>query len=116
MSLTNTRGAGDEFQHISIKEKEVRMAVLLAGRVQGGCYPSDALTLDAVSNISSDHESDEGEEHSEVAMSEPEDEVVLSEDITRLTMEFTGMPRLQVIDLLLHNNGDPARVMAQVFP
>lgn len=68
--------------------------------------------LDAAGNISSDHESDGqdsdvGSEH---------DEVVLPDDVIRITMEFTGLPRHQVMDLLLHNDGDPTAVMAQLFP
>ena len=66
---------------------------------------------DAAGNISSEHESDEADH----AMSESE-EVVLDDDTIRLTMEFTGLPRHQVIDLLLHNDGDPNAVMAQLFP
>ena len=71
----------------------------------------DAQMADAAGNISSEHESDEADH----AMSESE-EVVLDDDTIRLTMEFTGLPRHQVIDLLLHNDGDPDAVMAQLFP
>lgn len=67
---------------------------------------------DAAGNISSDHESDGG---SDAGMSE-HDDVVLSDDVIRITMEFTGLPRHQVMDLLLHNDGDPTAVMAQLFP
>ena len=67
----------------------------------------------AAGNISSDHESDG--QGSDAAMSE-HDEVVLSDDVIRITMEFTGLPRHQVMDLLLHNDGDPTAVMAQLFP
>ena len=72
----------------------------------------DVHMPDAAGNISSDHESDgQGSD----AMSE-HDEVVLSDDVIRITMEFTGLPRHQVMDLLLHNDGDPAAVMSQLFP
>ena len=67
---------------------------------------------DAAGNISSDHESDG--QGSDAAMSEHA--VVLSDGVIRITMEFTGLPRHQVIDLLLHNDGDPTAVMAQLFP
>ena len=75
----------------------------------------DIRMADAAGNISSDHESDDHGQHSDAAMSEA-DEVVLSDDVIRITMEFTGLPRHQVIDLLLHNDGDPTAVMAQLFP
>ena len=68
---------------------------------------------DAAGNISSEHESEEA--HSDDAMSEPE-EVELNEMTIVTTMEFTGLPRHQVIDLLLHNEGDANAVMAQLFP
>ena len=73
----------------------------------------DVHMADAAGNISSDHESDG--QGSDAAMSE-HDEVVLSDDVIRITMEFTGLPRHQVMDLLLHNDGDPTAVMAQLFP
>lgn len=79
-------------------------------RVASG-HADDVQMADAAGNISSEHESDEADH----AMSESE-EVVLDDDTIRLTMEFTGLPRHQVIDLLLHNDGDPNAVMAQLFP
>lgn len=70
---------------------------------------------DAAGNISSDHDSED--EQSDDAMSEPpEQEVTLTDHTIRTTMEFTGLPRHQVIELLLHNEGDPNLVMAQLFP
>ena len=72
----------------------------------------DVHMPDAAGNISSDHESDgQGSD----GMSE-HDDVVLSDDVIRVTMEFTGLPRHQVMDLLLHNDGDPTAVMSQLFP
>ena len=71
---------------------------------------------DAAGNISSDHENDQEEgHHSDDGMSDS-DELVLSEDIIIMTMEVTSLPRHQVIDLLLHNDGDPQAVLAQLFP
>ena len=80
----------------------------------GDVYMAEAYA-DAVAagNISSDHESDG--QGSDAVMSE-HDELVLSDDVIRITMEFTGLPRHQVMDLLLHNDGDPTAVMAQLFP
>ncbi len=69
---------------------------------------------DAAGDISSEHDSEEV--HSDDAMSEPEEEIALSDEIIRTTMEFTGLPRHQVFDLLLHNDGDPNAVMSQLFP
>ena len=52
---------------------------------------------------------------SDAGMSE-HDDVVLSDDVIRITMEFTGLPRHQVMKL--HNDGDPTAVMimAQLLP
>lgn len=74
----------------------------------------DTRMADAAGDISSDHEQDE-RNHSDDNMSES-DELVLSEDIIIMTMEVTSLPRHQVIDLLLHNDGDPQAVLAQLFP
>ncbi|DBA87458.1 hypothetical protein WJX77_001718 [Trebouxia sp. C0004] len=74
---------------------------------------ADVVMADAAGNISSEHDSEGA--HSDDAMSEPE-EVELTEQTIITTMEFTGLPRHQVIDLLLHNEGDPSAVMAQLFP
>lgn len=76
----------------------------------------DISMADAAGNISSDHENDQEEgHHSDGGMSDS-DELVLSEDIIIMTMEVTSLPRHQVIDLLLHNDGDPQAVLAQLFP
>lgn len=84
------------------------------GRASRNPVPAaDVLMADAAGNISSEHDSEGA--HSDDAMSEPE-EVELTEQTIITTMEFTGLPRHQVIDLLLHNEGDPTAVMAQLFP
>lgn len=76
----------------------------------------DTRMADAAGTISSDHdnEQDEGNQ-SDDGMSDS-NELVLSEDIIIMTMEVTSLPRHQVIDLLLHNDGDPQAVLAQLFP
>ncbi|KAA6426769.1 MAG: hypothetical protein FRX49_03094 [Trebouxia sp. A1-2] len=84
------------------------------GRASRNAVPAaDVVMADAAGNISSEHDSEGA--HSDDAMSEPE-EVELTEQTIITTMEFTGLPRHQVIDLLLHNEGDPTAVMAQLFP
>ncbi|DBB18106.1 TPA: hypothetical protein ACH3X3_003084 [Trebouxia sp. C0006] len=84
------------------------------GRASRNPVPAaDVVMADAAGNISSEHDSEGA--HSDDAMSEPE-EVELTEQTIITTMEFTGLPRHQVIDLLLHNEGDPTAVMAQLFP
>ena len=76
----------------------------------------NARMADAAGNISSDHMSDQ--QDSDAAMCKP-DELVLSDDVIRttVTMEFTGLPRHQVIDLSLHNDEDPTStaVMTHLF-
>lgn len=67
---------------------------------------------DAAGNISSDHD----DEHQSDDLMSESDELVLSEDVIIMTMEVTSLPRHQVIDLLLHNDGDPQAVLAQLFP
>ncbi len=89
-------------------------AINNAGRASRNPVPAaDVVMADAAGNISSEHDSEGA--HSDDAMSEPE-EVELTEQTIITTMEFTGLPRHQVIDLLLHNEGDPTAVMAQLFP
>jgi len=91
-----------------------KSAINLAGRASRNPVPAaDVVMADAAGNISSEHDSEGA--HSDDAMSEPE-EVELTEQTIITTMEFTGLPRHQVIDLLLHNEGDPTAVMAQLFP
>ena len=87
--------------------------IAVAGnRIVSG-HAEDIHMADAAGNISSEHESDEA--RSDHVMSESE-ELVLDDNTIRLTMEFTGLPRHQVIELLQHNDGDPDAVMAQLFP